>query len=212
MSKEETVKFNSIEVENLKIVDQNGTVRLRLFNNESIPPVLMDGEDILPGHRQNDPIAGIMFYNKEGDECGGLIYGNETDGNGNYSAGASLTLDQYKQDQIVQMHYSDENGNREYGFSVYDRPKTPLSELIKQQEEIKESVEDTELQVTEMDKIWAGNTKRMFMGKNSKGEVSVSLMDSKGKDRIRMVVDENDIPRMEFLDAEGKVTYTLPPE
>ncbi|EJR54294.1 hypothetical protein IIM_02023 [Bacillus cereus VD107] len=212
MPKEETVKYNSIEVENLKIVDQNGTVRLRLFNNESIPPVLMNGEEILPGHRQSDPIAGIMFYNKEGDECGGLIYGNETDEDGDYSAGASLTLDQYKQDQIVQMHYSDENGNREYGFSVYDRPKTSLPELIRQEEEIKESLKDKELHEIEMDKVWAGNTKRMFMGKNSKGEVSVRLMDSKGKDRIRVMVDENDIPRMEFLDADGKVMYTLPPE
>ncbi|MGE6363649.1 hypothetical protein ACQKD9_07370 [Bacillus paramycoides] len=35
---------------------------------------------------------------------------------------------------------------------------------------------------------------------------------SKGKERIRMIVDENDIPRMKFLDAEGKVIYTLPPE
>ncbi|MGG0761941.1 hypothetical protein [Bacillus paramycoides] len=37
-------------------------------------------------------------------------------------------------------------------------------------------------------------------------------MHSKGKERIRMIVDENDIPRMKFLDAEGKVIYTLPPE
>lgn len=33
----------------------------------------MDGKDILPGHRQKDPIAGLMFYNAEGEECGGLI-------------------------------------------------------------------------------------------------------------------------------------------
>jgi hypothetical protein len=50
------------------------------------------------------------------------------------------------------------------------------------------------------------------MGKNTKGEVSVQLFDSKGTPRIRMVVDEKDIPRMEFLDSKVKVTYRLPPE
>ncbi|XRG80205.1 hypothetical protein V5E38_07850 [Rossellomorea sp. GAMAL-10_SWC] len=53
---------------------------------------------------------------------------------------------------------------------------------------------------------------RAFVGKNSKGEITVQLSDSKGKPRIRMVVDEYDIPRMEFLDGEGKVTYKIPPE
>lgn len=212
MSKEKTVRFNSIEAENLKIVDQNGTVRLSLFNNENIPPLLMNGEDILPGHRQNDPIAGIMFYNSEGDECGGLIYGSEKDEKGNYNAGASLTLDQYKQDQVMQMYYSEENGEREYGFSVYDRADTPLPELNNKTEEIKKSITNEELQKVEIDKVWAGNAQRIFMGKNKQGAVSVRLMDSKGNQRIRMVVDENDVPRMEFLDADGTVIYKLPPE
>ncbi|GAE48190.1 hypothetical protein [Mesobacillus boroniphilus] len=66
-------KFKKIEVEQLNIVDKDGTVRLKLFNNQNIPPAIIDGEDILPGHRQSDPIAGMMFYNAEGDEAGGLI-------------------------------------------------------------------------------------------------------------------------------------------
>src|SRR5699024_7291846 len=113
-------EFKSIDVQNLNVVDKDGTVRMRLFNNDNIPPVLQDGEDFLPGHRQNDPIAGLMFYNAEGDECGGLIFGNEKDDHGNFKSVASLTFDQYKQDQVVQMHYDDENGQRNYGFSIYD--------------------------------------------------------------------------------------------
>lgn len=50
------------------------------------------------------------------------------------------------------------------------------------------------------------------MGKSENGEVSVQLMDSKGKQRIRMVVDENDEAKMEFLDGKGNVLYRLPPE
>ncbi|PEL13739.1 hypothetical protein [Bacillus sp. AFS017336] len=204
--------YKNINVENINIVDKNGTVRMRLFNNDHIPPAIMDGKDILPGHRQEDPIAGLMFYNREGDECGGLIFGSKKDDEGNYESYASLTFDQYKQDQVVQMHYIDENGQRHYGFSVYDRPNMPLPDLMERTRDIQNSdLTDEELE-KELETIWKGNTQRAFMGKNSKGEVTVQLSDSKGKPRIRTVVDENDIPRMEFLDGDGNVTYKIPPE
>ena len=48
------------------------------------------------------------------------------------------------------------------------------------------------------------------MGKTPDGDVSMKLMDSKGKDRIRMVIDENDEPKMEFLNEHGEVIYRLP--
>lgn len=205
-------KIVNLDVEKLNIVDKKGNVKMTLFNNENIPPALMDGEDILPGHRQDEPISGLMFYNNEGDEVGGLIFGSKKDDKGNYESSASLTFDQYKQDQVIQMHYIDENGQKHYGFSVYDRPEKPLSQLIKKTHEIKNLNISNEEKEANLKKIWEGNTQRAFMGKNQKGEVSVQLMDSKGNQRIRMVVDENDVPKMEFLDGEGKVVYKLPPE
>lgn len=204
--------FKNINVENLNIVDKDGKVRLRLFNTDNIPPLIMDGKDILPGHRQNDPMAGLMFYNGDGDECGGLTFGSRKDENGNYESAATITFDQYKQDQVVQMHYIDENGEKHYGFSIYDRPDTSLSVLVKKDEEIQSSNLSEEEKENELNAVWDGNTRRAFMGKNTKGEVSVQLFDSKGTPRIRMVVDEMDNPRMEFLDNQGNVTYKLPPE
>ncbi|MBP0725348.1 hypothetical protein J5Y03_09120 [Bacillus sp. RG28] len=175
-------------------------------------PDIMDGKDILPGHRQDDPIAGLMFYNGEGDECGGLILGSKKDENGNYESGGSITLDQYKQDQVVQMHYTDENSQMNYGFSVYDKPNTPLPELLDKHHKIINSELSEEEKGRELEKVWERNTQRAFMGKNPKGEVTIQLSDSKGNPRIRMVVDENDVPRMEFLDGEGNVTCKLSPE
>lgn len=205
-------EFKTVNVQNLNVIDNDGKVRMKLFNNDHIPPLIMDGEDILPGHRKNDPIAGIMFYNGEGEECGGIIFGSKKDENGNYESSASLTFDQYKQDQVVQMHYIDENGERNYGFSIYDRPNKSISESIKKACEIHNSDLSAEEKEKELDRVWEGNTPRAFMGKNQKGEVKVQLSDSKGKPRIRMIIDENDIPRMEFLDGEGNITYKLPPE
>ncbi|WP_353892788.1 hypothetical protein PRVXH_002162 [Proteinivorax hydrogeniformans] len=42
--------------------------------------------------------------------------------------------------------------------------------------------------------------------------MSVKLSDSKGNERIRMVIDENDIPKLEFLNGNGEVIYSLPPK
>ncbi|RDI39929.1 hypothetical protein [Falsibacillus pallidus] len=212
MIDEKTNKMTELELEKLNIVDKQGTVRMTLFNQDHIPPALMDGEDILPGHRDDNPFAGIMFFNNEGDECGGMIFGNERDEEGNYRASASMTFDQYKQDQVVQMMYIDDNGERHYGFNIFDRPDVSLKQQLDETKEIEESHLDDEAKAEAIDQVWKGSTQRAFMGKNKKGEVSVKLMDSKGKDRIRMVVDENDIPRMEFLDGEGNVLYKLPPD
>lgn len=196
MKSDDKQRIKSIDVENLNIVDKDGNVKFTLFSKGNVPPPLMNGKDILPGHRQGDPISGIMFYNGEGDECGGLVFGSEKKDNGEYYSGLSLTFDQYKQDQIVQMQVDDNNGEQTYGFYIYDRPDTPLPEIIEQSMEGK-NIEN--------------GHQRIFMGKNRNGDVSVRLSDSKGKERIRMVIDSSDIPRLEFLDEKGSVIYSLPP-
>ncbi|ADU32259.1 hypothetical protein [Evansella cellulosilytica] len=212
MSEHKKEKFTELDVEKLNIVDKSGKVKMTLFNQDNIPPLIMGGVDIAPGHRQNDPDSGIIFFNGKGEECGGLIYGSEEDEEGNYSATASLTFDQYNTDQVVQVHYSDENDDRLYGFSIYDRPNIPLSELVEKHKQIKQSQISDEIKEQQTKELLKGNAHRAFMGKNKDGDVSVQLMDSKGNERIRMVVDKNDVPRMEFLNEKGEVTYKLPPD
>jgi hypothetical protein len=51
---------------------------------------------------------------------------------------------------------------------------------------------------------------RVFVGRNAKNEAQVSLMDTKGKPRIVMSVDAANNPSLQFLDEQGKATYTLP--
>lgn len=49
---EETLKVKTLEAEKINIVEKDGTVKMALFNSDNIPPLMMDGKDILPGHRQ----------------------------------------------------------------------------------------------------------------------------------------------------------------
>lgn len=56
---------------------------------------------------------------------------------------------------------------------------------------------------------------RLFVGREKtpeKNEAKVILADSKGRERVRIVVDSSDFPRVEILDENGKVAYKIPPE
>ncbi|WP_353892790.1 hypothetical protein PRVXH_002164 [Proteinivorax hydrogeniformans] len=77
MCNKESKKFTNIDLERLNIVEKDGTVKMSLFNSKNMPSAIFEGEDILPGHRQDDNNAGIMFYNGNGTECGGLIFGSK---------------------------------------------------------------------------------------------------------------------------------------
>ncbi|MDO3642528.1 hypothetical protein [Mucilaginibacter sp. L3T2-6] len=108
--------FKEITAERINIVEKDGTLKMVISNSERQHPGRMDNKD-LP-KRSRPP--GIIFFNDEGDEDGGLVY----DGNKN---GASMvySFDQYKNDQIMQLRYEQEKQGdklyRSYGLNIWDR-------------------------------------------------------------------------------------------
>ena len=116
-----------ITVERLNVVDADGTLRMVLAGKDRMHPGVMDGVTI----ERPRPVAGMLFFNDEGDEVGGLTYtGRVTEGRGRANAG--LMFDQLKQDQTIGISYSEANGQRSAGFQVWDRSDTVrLSELIR---------------------------------------------------------------------------------
>ena len=71
----------------------------------------------------------MLFFNDEGDEVGGLTYtGREA--NGTRRADAGLMFGQLKQDQTIGISYSEGNGRRTAGLTVWDRSDTRLGDLI----------------------------------------------------------------------------------
>src|SRR5688572_8916740 len=120
-------KFDELTVGRLNVVDANGTLRLVLSNKDRMHPGVIGGKVI----DRPRPVAGMLFFNEEGDEVGGLTYtGRVTEGRGR--ANASFMFDQLKQDQTIGISYSEANGQRSAGFQVWDRSDTVrLSELIR---------------------------------------------------------------------------------
>lgn len=202
--------IKSLNVEKLNVCENDGTVKMTLFNSQNVPPIIFDGVDLIPGHRQTDNLSGIMFYNGEGIECGGLIFGSKVDEQGKQQSGVSLTMDQYRQDQLVQMSVMEYDGEQQYGISIFDRPKCDFKESVETMNQIGMMPQGTARDEA-VKKLVEENPQRLFLGKNTEGEIMVKLNDRKGNPRIKMAIDDNDIPRLEFYDEKGHVIYTLPP-
>lgn len=204
-------KFEEIDVERINIVEKDGALKMAISNKERFPDPVIDGRT---GKRQGGKTPGIIFYNDEGDECGGLIFsGREAEGQ--KSAGAALLFDQYNQDQTVGIMYNEGGGQRSAGLQVWDRPDTSLLELIDKLEAIRSMDEGPERKKAMEEFKEAGRrgefgANRIFVGKNKEREAVLLLSDTKGQPRLRLKVAVSGDPSLEFLDEVGRVILSFP--
>lgn len=201
-------KFDEISVQRMNVVDANGTLRLVISNKDRMHPGQMDGKLI----DRPRPVAGLLFFNEEGDEVGGLTFtGREV--NGVRQANAGLMFDQFKQDQTIGFSYSEGNGRRAAGFQVWDRSDTVrLGELIEKLNAANKIENRTEREkaIAAIRESAPPAPRRVFVGKNAEKAATISLADGNGKVRLTMTVDAAGNPRIEFLDEAGKVVSRLP--
>jgi len=199
--------LGEIKVERINVVDANGTLRMVISNKDRMHPGVFDGKMI----DRPRPVAGLIFFNDEGDEAGGLAYtGQERDGVRNADAG--IMFDQLKQDQTIGFSYTESNGRRTAGFQVWDRPESRHSELVERLNAAN-AIADR----AERDKALAAvratsppGPRRVFVGKNGDRAALVSLADAQGRPRLVLTVDPAGNPRIEFLDESGKVVTRVP--
>jgi len=199
--------LGEITVERINVVDANGTLRLVLSNKDRMHPGVMDGK-VMDRPR---PVAGLLFFNDEGDEVGGLtITGQVRDGARRASAG--LMFDQLKQDQTIGLMYSEGNGQRTAGLQVWDRSDRPLSELIEQLNAANRIADPAEREaaVKKIRDTTPAGPRRVFVGKTADRSANISLADANGKPRLTLTVDATGSPRIEFLDENGKIVDRMP--
>src|SRR6266403_6138195 len=70
------------------------------------------------------------------------FFGNQKDGATN--AGALLAFDRFRQDQTVDIDYSESNGQYDAGLNVWDRPDTSLGQVIDKMQAIEKMPEGPE--------------------------------------------------------------------
>src|SRR5581483_3146152 len=169
---------------------------------------------------------GMIFFNDEGTENGGLTFtGSTCTGEtsvttgrkcvkGTYAASTHMSFDQFNQDQVLNLDYNDDNGRRLTGFSIYDRAPVDIYDMVQEQDSIRKIPDSTARAAALQRFVQPRNgiplaAPRAFFGKDRAKNASVVLSDPAGNPRLRMLVDSLGVPRIEFLDASGKVTNTV---
>lgn len=194
-------KIDELTIKRINIVDEKGDLRMVISNENRQHPGIINGEK-LP--ERNRP-AGIIFFNSSGDECGGLVYdGNEQE------AGLVLSVDKFRDDQIMQLQYMEntEHKLRKYGLQIWDYPKEgTYSERNKQFNELKklETPEEQQNAILKMKLDSLLMEERLFIGKNFSKEVGLFINDQQGNPRIKIYIDKENNPKIEFLDEKGNV-------
>ena len=208
-AEDEPLRFQQISGERINVVEADGTLRLVIANKQLIPDAVVNGKVL--GKREGVGVpAGLIFYDDEGSECGGLVYAGMQNADGTYQAEGSLTFDQFRQDQVIGLQHVDVNGRRSAGLHIWDRAALPGDEWIEKLSPVF-AMPDGVAKDAAFQKLRSEGllpAQRIFVGKYD-GNAAVSLFDGNSKVRLRMTVDQMGEARIEFLDVEGQVTRMI---
>lgn len=206
----ETTSFNEINVQRINIREPDGTIRMVISNTAQSPGIYW--RNVERPHPSGRRGAGMLFFNEEGTENGGLTFSGQRTPEGNVSGGGHLSFDQYEQDQVIQLTQSEYNGRRWGGMVVSDRPDTPLDfDLAQRISQMPEGPERT----AALQRVQADGTfgrQRVWVGKTRDRESAVLLSDAMGRPRIRMRVAPEGASAIDFLDENGQVVRSLTPQ
>lgn len=205
-------RFDEIDVQRINVVEPNGLYRMVISNRpRSIGPVYKGKPFGYAGGGR----PGIIFFNDEGTENGGLTFTGSRKPDGTYSASTHMSFDQFDQDQVLNLDYNEENGHRVTGFSVNDRAAVNIYDWVNRRDSI-QAIRDSAARAAAMAELVAPrngvplNARRMFLGKDDAKNATLNLYDPNGRIRLRLSVDSLGTPRLEFLDANGRPTLRLP--
>jgi hypothetical protein len=133
---------------------------------------------------------------------------------GTYAASAHFTFDQFDQDQIFVMHYGDQNGRRQVGITINDRHEQNIFAYVQQRDSINR-LADTAARAAAL-RGWprARPAPRASPSASTSGATTakravLDMRDKLGRTRLRLVVDSLGAGRIDFVDADGRVTRSI---
>ena len=208
-------RFAEIDVERINVVEKDGKLRLTISNAERLPQPIIGGKSYPLRGGTGAGSGGMIFFNDEGNENGGLAYAGHKTATG-YRANGHLTFDQFDQDETVSFSYTDVDGRARAGFTIADRSNIPIkifADSAMAFQALPDGPEKTRrLQALRASPIGeAGkSTPRVFVGKTPDRSSMLLLADPAGRPRIRLTVDSAGTPAMDFLDETGRTVRRYP--
>jgi hypothetical protein len=204
--------FGEISVGRINVVEPDGKLRMVIANRpRSIGPIYKGEPFGYPGGSR----PGMVFFNDEGTENGGLTLEGRRNPDGTVSALTHMSFDQFDQDQVLTFETADKNGLRRTGITIDDRAPINIRDLVAQRDSIGRMT-DTAARTRALEQLVAPRNgvplaaRRLFVGRTNARDAMVELSDPNGHPRLRLKVDSLGAATMEFLDETGKVTAKFP--
>ncbi len=200
--------FEEIDVQRINVVEPDGTLRMVISDKALFPGIFIKGQEHPHPNRKT---AGMLFFNDEGTENGGLTFGGLKDKNGQVSSYGHLSFDEYEQDQVFTIDANQQGDKRRSGLSLVDDPDYPISEVLTAMDAMKNLPPDR--QNEEMAKFFAARGRphqRLYLGRSADRAVALKLKDAEGRDRIVIQVTADGSPAIRFLDQDGKIVSEMP--
>lgn len=196
--------LGEINVEKINVRERDGTLRMVIAGRDRIGGIIQgDREWPHPSRTQ----AGIIFYNDEGTENGGLVFDGRLN-NGKPTNSGSLTFDRWRQDQTIQMRSIEDGPLKTAGFVVNDRPDRPLE--WDRVERIRAMPEGPAKEAA-YEAAGFGNAERAYLGSRADRSSELALRDAAGRPRLVLRVGADGASSIRFLDEQGRVARTMTP-
>ncbi len=200
--------FDEITVHRINVVEPDGTLRMVISNKTDFPGIIIKGKETPHPDRST---AGMLFFNDEGTENGGLIFGGSKDKSGKVTSYGHLSFDQYEQDQVFSIDAEQENGDRTSELRMIDEPDYPITEDLAAAARIEKLPKDQQPAAWKQLRAGKGRAQtRILLGRLDDRSVALRLKDVEGRDRIVVRVEPDGTPALQFLDENGKITSQLP--
>jgi len=172
--------FDTLTVQRINVVDSNGKTRLVIANSARFPDVEVRGKVI---ERSIHDEAGLVFYDVNGHETGGLVLAKLRD-----EDFANMTFDYtYQLTDGVKIIKQESPGGAHWhaGFEVFDRqPYEPANESSQGVQRIALLDEDHNAQLVISD---VQGHPRIRIGVDAAGTPAISMLNSDGKEVYRAV-------------------------
>jgi hypothetical protein len=200
--------LDTLNVRRINVREPDGTLRLIISNKTDFPGIFVKGREIPRADRRD--VAGMIFFNDEGTENGGLIFAGSKR-NGVVSSGGHLSFDQYEQDQVLTLDQIEEASSRTAGLGIYDRPDQALDFEGLSKLEAQPDGPTKKAELARLDAAGTFGEPRLFIGK-ADGNSVLALRDAKGRKRLVLKVAPAGDASIQFLDETGKVVRMVTPQ
>jgi hypothetical protein len=204
--------IEELDVQRINLREPDGTLRLVISDKSKAPEIFIKGKEYPHPNRKT---AGMIFFNDEGSENGGLIFGGERSKDGTKQSYGHLSFDAYEQDQTMALESNQSGNDRDTRLRIMDYPDYSIVDLLDFMRSIKQLPPEQQKEKINAFYVEHGRpTTRLVLGRgmgkdSGDNSVMLGLNDMQGRARIVMKVASDGTPSLQMFDSAGNVVGNL---